>query len=416
MQTNDSNPGDLVEIKTIKETFQGTLLESHELGITLVKLKSGYNIGILKEDIADLRLLKKSEEKKKQPLKKKPELLEIDMIMTGGTVSSRLDAKTGAVYNLTQPEDLLNMYPQIAEMANLNIKSPFMISSEHLSSKEWINIAEAAQESLNSPSQGLIITHGTDILHYTSAALSFFLQNLNKPVALTYSQRSSDRASSDANLNLICSAKAALSNIAEVMLVGHATTNDDFCYAIPGTKVRKMHTSQRNAFKPINTSPIAKITPEKIEILSHHKIRDNTKKVKLDAVFNDKTALLKFYPGQSSEILDYYMKEYQGIVIEASGLGHVSESWLPKIKKAIDNGLIIAAAPQTIYGRLNPKVYTPGRLFEKTGIIYLEDMLPETAFVKLGWVLAHKNWKDKIKEKMLEPVAGEISSRLEYRG
>ncbi len=371
-------------------------------------------MGIQKEDVIELNLIKKIEIKETKFEIKKINLPQVDMIMTGGTISSRLDYQTGAVKSLTKPEDLLRFYPEISSIVNLSIKNPFMTFSENMASKEWIKIAEIAQQSLNSPAQGVIITHGTDTLHYTASALSFFLQGLNKPVILTYSQRSSDRASSDAHLNLICSAKTAISDIAEVMLVGHATSNDDFCHAIRGTKARKMHTSRRDAFKSINAPPIAKITPEKIEVLAPHKIRDNAKKVKLDAVFNEKTALIKFYPSQNPEILDYYTKEYHGIIIETTGLGHISESWLPRIKKAIDNGMMICAAPQTIYGRLNPKVYTTGRLLEKAGIIYLEDMLPETAYVKLGWVLAHKNWKDQVKEKMLEPVAGEISERIEY--
>ncbi len=407
------NPGDIVEIKTIKETIQGTLLESHEPGILLLKLKSGYNIGILKEDAHEIKLIKKAEEKPQKVEIKKKYLQEIDLIMTGGTISSRLDYQTGAVKSLTKPEELLSFYPKISEIANISIKNPFMLSSENMTPKEWIKIAELCHASLNSPSQGVIVTHGTDTLHYTAAALSFFLQNLNKPVVLTYSQRSSDRASSDAHLNLICSAKAALSNIAEVMLVGHATTNDDVCLALKGTKVRKMHTSRRDAFKPINIPPIAKITKEKIEFLSKYNVRDNTKKVKLDAKFNEKTALIKFYPGQSPEILDYYAQHYEGLIIEMFGLGHINESWIPKIKKAIDHGLFIGAAPQTIYGRLNPKVYSPGRLFEKAGIVFLENMLPETAYVKLGWVLAKTKDLGEAKQLMLKNIAGEMSTRLE---
>jgi len=295
-----------------------------------------------------------------------------------------------------------------------------MKASENMSSDDWQVIAKECEESLNSEDvKGVIVTHGTDFLHYTASALSFFLQNLNKPVVLTYAQRSSDRASSDAALNLKCSAYAAISDIAEVMLVGHATINDDFCYAMPGTKVRKMHASRRDAFKTVNAKPFAKIFPDgKIELLSQHNQRNN-KKTKLDAVFNDKVAMLKITPGQNPDILDCYLKENQGIILEVSGLGHVpmSEeakySWLPKIKKAIDHGVTICAAPQTIFGRLNPMVYSPGRSLMKAGVIFLEDMLSETAFVKLGFVLAHREWKNKIREKMLENMAGELNPRLE---
>ena len=246
------------------------------------------------------------------------------------------------------------------------------------------------------------------------------MRNLNKPVVLTYSQRSIDRASSDANLNLQCSTVAAISDIAEVMLVGHASTNDDFCYAMPGTKVRKLHSSKRDAFKVINSKPFAKIYPNKIEMLSEHHLR-NKNKVKIDTKFQEKIALIKFYPGQDPEILDYYKKKkYKGIILEVLGLGHVAtknarKSWLAKLKEIQSQGIVICATAQTIYGRLNPRVYASGRELEKTGIIYLEDMLSETAFVKLGWVLGHKEWassKQKIKEKMLENLSQELNPRL----
>lgn len=415
-----ASPGDYINIRTTKENIEGTLIESHEPDIFLIKLKSGYNIGIKKEDIYDVRIIRKAEpqEKKDVEFKAKKELPSIAMIMTGGTISSRLDPATGAVKWLTNPSDLFKFYPELFDIVNVKrIETPFMMGSENMSSREWKKIAKVAVELLNEHEiKGIIITHGTDTLHYTASALSFFLKNLNKPVVLTYSQRSTDRASSDASLNLQCAAQAAISDIAEVMIVGHASTNDDFCYAMPGTKVRKMHSSRRDAFKCINSKPIAKIFPDKIEIMGNYKKRSNSK-VKLDAVFEDRVALVKFYPGMSPGILDCYAKNCKGIVIEATGLGHLATkearyNLLPKLKQAIKKGLIICAAPQTLYGRLDPYVYSLGRELLKAGIIYLEDMLPETALVKLGYVLAHREWKNKIKEKMIENLSHELNPRL----
>ncbi len=415
--------GDLVRIKTAKEEIEGVLLESYEAGIYLIKLKSGYNIGIAKEDVFDIETVKKRniEKSGETVFKAKKGIPNIDMIATGGTISSRLDSETGGVKWLTSPNELFRFYPGLFNLANVrNLERPFSVFSENMTCKEWSEIAKIAAKSLNDKDvKGVIITHGTDFLHYTSAALSFFLQNLNKPVVLTYSQRSTDRASSDAELNLVCATQAAISDIAEVMLVGHGSMSDDYCLAMPGTKVRKMHTSRRDTFKVINDRAFAKVWADKIEKIRDFNKRDDNKKVKLDAVFDDKVALVKFYPGQDPEILDYYGQRYNGIVVEASGLGHMptgmetKHNWLPKIKKAIDNGLTICAAPQTIYGRLNPYVYSAGRELLKAGVIYLEDMLPETGFVKLGWVLAHKEWNDKIRASMLKNFVGEINNRLE---
>ena len=231
-----------------------------------------------------------------------------------------------------------------------------------------------------------------------------------------------DRASSDANLNLQCAALTAISDIAEVMLVGHASMNDDFCYAMPGTKVRKLHTSRRDAFKAVNGKPFAKIFPDRIEIISDFNRRNDKVKVKLDAKFEDRVALIKYYPNQNPDILDYCIKKkYKGIILEVLGLGHVAgkdarNNWLNKLKEIQGKGIIICAASQTIFGRLNPWVYSNGRELLKTGIIYLEDMLSETAFVKLGWVLGHGEWsknKEMIKEKMLHNFSRELNERIE---
>ncbi len=332
--------GDIIKIKTPSEVLEGKLLESQDSEFHLIKLKSGYNIGVRKENIIDLDLLKKAEKEKKSKIKivENPKLKNIDIIMTGGTISSRLDIKTGAVNWLTSPEDFFKFYPELFDIVNVNnVEIPFMMASESMDYRHWKKIAQIVEKSLNDENvSGVVITHGTDFLHLTAAALSFFFPNPNKPIVLTYSQRSSDRASSDANLNLKSAAKAAVSDIAEVVLVGHGSSNDDFCLALRGSKVRKMHSSKREAFNPINLDPIAKIWPNKIEKISPYRERNDLRKIKGDIVFNDKIALIKYYPGQDPDILDYYFnKKYEGLIIEGGALGHVAtnetdKSWTPK--------------------------------------------------------------------------------------
>jgi len=424
MKGKDANAGDLIRVKTAKEEIEGILIESYEPGVVLVKLSSGYNIGISRDNILDIRVIKKTEktEKKEAEFKQSHKKPIIDLIMTGGTISSSLDVKTGGVKWLTSPGELFKFYPEIFELADIRVINPFMKASENMDSEDWIRIAKQVKKSLEDENvKGVIVTHGTDFLHYSSAALSFFFPNPNKPIIFTYSQRSSDRGSSDAELNLYCSAKMALADVAEVMLVGHANSSDDSCVALLGTKVRKMHTSRRDTFKPINASPIAKVTRNNIEILRS----DYNKRGKADAkfdssnfVFENKVALVKFYPGQNPEILEHYLGlGYRGVVIEMSGLGHVitegANNWLPVIKKVVEKGMTVCAAAQTVYGRLDPLVYSPGRELEKAGVIYLKDILSETAFVKLGWVLGHKNWNaEEKKNKLLENISKEFNDRL----
>ncbi|MFH1608033.1 MAG: Glu-tRNA(Gln) amidotransferase subunit GatD [archaeon] len=416
-------PGDVVRIILPKQEYKGILLETpeDEKGIVLLKLDSGYNIGFNKKDLLGIEIVEKvKEEVAESAVKKDNDKPNIAMIITGGTISAKLNPRKGGVDWLDTPESLFKFYPEVFEKVNIvKVEVPFMKASEDMDFKDWQKIARVTQKLLNDSSiKGVIITHGTDFLHYTSVALSFFLKDLNKPVVLTYSQRSIDRASSDANLNLQCSALVAISDIAEVMLVGHANSDDDFCYAMPGTKVRKMHTSKRDAFKIINSKPFAKIYPDKLDVLEKYRKRNN-KKVKLDLKFEEKVALVKIYPGQEPDILDYYVKKkYKGIVLEMSGLGHAPtkrarNGWTNKLKEVQEKGLIVCATSQCIYGRTDPLVYSNGRELLRTGIIYLEDMLSETALVKLGWVLAKTIDKEEIKKLMLENVAGEFGDRLE---
>jgi glutamyl-tRNA(Gln) amidotransferase subunit D len=415
--------GDKVEVRINGNTENGVLLDSHDRGVLLLKLGSGYNIGLKKEDISEINIVeRKKEVGESKELKKDNKKPIIDFYLTGGTISSKLDSETGGVKWLIDANELFGMYPEIFEVADIRVHHPFMKSSENMDGKDWIRLAKLISKSLKDNNvKGVIVSHGTDFLHYTSSALSFMLGKLNKPVVLTYSQRSSDRGSSDSRLNLICAARAALSDIAEVMLVGHATTNDDYCYALRGSKVRKMHSSRRDTFKPINCKPIAKIWQDgKIEMIDNNVVDRNVKRpVNVDAIFDERVALIKFYPGQDPSILDYYRKKgYRGLVIEMSGLGHVisegKNNWIPKLKEIIEKGMFVYAAPQTLYGRLDPLVYSPGRKLKEIGVNFLEDILPETALVKLGWVIAHKTWRGSVVTalKMSENLVGEFNNKL----
>jgi glutamyl-tRNA(Gln) amidotransferase subunit D len=417
--------GDKVKLQTKEREWQGNVLESYDSEIVLLKLESGYNIGIREEDILNVKVLEKNKEAKKEKVKlqENKKLRNVAMIITGGTISSRLDPKTGGVIS-TDEEEILNISPKLKEICNIvKVEKPFMKFSENMSFPEWKKVADSAEKLLNNKDiDGLIITQGTDTLHFSSAALTFFLGKLNKSVAITYSQRSIDRGSTDAALNLLCAAKFAVSDIAEVAIIGHKDLEDKYCLAMPGVKVRKLHASRRDAFKVVNSQAFAEISLEEFKILRGFNARTDGK-VKADSVYNDKVALIQVYPGQNPEILDYYAdKGFKGVILEAFGLGQLpvkdaEYNWIPKIKKLISDGIIVCAAPQTIFGSLNPNVYSTGRELEKIGLIYLRDMLAETAFVKLSWILGHKDWsksKEKIKEKLLENISGEFNERLGF--
>jgi glutamyl-tRNA(Gln) amidotransferase subunit D len=416
------NPGDKVEVTVNGEKQTGVYLESYDRGVMLLKLDSGYNIGLKKEDVSEVKVIEGVEKEKSSvgEVKMSGKKPVIDFYLTGGTISSKLDPSTGGVKGLTDSKELFSVYPEIFDIADIRVFSPFMKLSENMDSKDWIRLAKLIGKSLNdSQVKGVIVSHGTDTLHYTASALSFMLGKLNKPVILTYSQRSSDRGSSDSRLNLICSAHMALSDVAEVMLVGHATNNDDYCYALQGNKSRKMHSSRRDTFRPINCKPIVKIDGDgKIENIRVDYNRRNKNKVKVDAVFDNKVGLFKFYPGIDKRIVDFYRKNFKGLVIEGTGLGHVvsegKSSLIFELKKAIEKGMMVYMCSQTLYGRVDPYVYSSGRKLNEIGVVFLGDMLSETALVKLGWILGHKDWRGSVatKRKMLENINGEFNNRL----
>src|SRR3989338_136708 len=423
--------GDTVKVHTKEQVYDGILLPRPEIfdeNYTVIKLDNGYNIGIENKKITKIELVKKYEKKKekKHKIEHKKGLPNVPILSFGGTISSRVDYKTGGVYADYTAEDFVAMLPDLKNVANLKAEKVMSIMSEDMAPEDWQAMARRIAKELNEDKvSGVVVTQGTDTLHYSTAAISFFLRHLNKPVVFTAAQRSIDRGSSDAFSNLLCAVHAAGKfDGAAVVTCLHGTSNDDYCILNRGTKVRKMHTSRRDAFRPINELPLAKVYENgNIEILNNNYNKRNDGKVTVNDKFEHKTALLYVYPGMNPDVLDYYLeKKYKGIVIAATGLGHVStlnpkNSLVKKLKELIDKNVAIVIAPQTLYGRVHPYVYSPLRkLSIELNCIFADDMLPETAYVKLGWVLGHTHKLDEVKEMMLMNYAGEISERSEEKG
>jgi len=322
------------------------------------------------------------------------------------------------------PEEILSTTPELGNIIDLkNTHRPFTVASEDLTFREWQKMAKLIAKELNSGNRGVVVTHGTDTLHYSAAAVSFMLRGLSKPVAFVGAQRSPDRGSFDGSMNLICASHfTGYSDIGEVCLVMHGTSNDNFCLINRGTRVRKLHTSRRDAFQPVNEKPLARIWKNgRIEKTGVEYTKFEDKKVVPDVKWEPKVALIKAFPNSDPAIIDWYAsKRYKGLVIEGFGLGHVptstlrrGDSWLPHIKNAIKRGVNIVMTSQTIFGRVHPYVYRNLRLVSEAGVIYGEDILTEVALVKLSWVLGHTNKKEKIKEMMLTPFAREINPRTD---
>ncbi|MCX9081159.1 MAG: Glu-tRNA(Gln) amidotransferase subunit GatD [Candidatus Methanoperedens sp.] len=401
-----------VETKGVK--YEGTLMPSQTDRIVL-KLKNGYNIGIEKES-AHITLLDKKEETSTHtgPVstgkKKNEKLPNISILSTGGTIASKIDYRTGAVNSQFSADDVLRAIPELEEIANYKCRMIYSILSENMRPSYWIELAQAVYEEIKNGADGIIITHGTDTMMYTAAALSFMIET-PVPIVLVGSQRSADRPSSDNAMNAICAAKVAASDIAEVCVVMHGSTSDDFCSIHRGTKVRKMHTSQRDAFQSINARPIGYVEyPSGAIKIGASYVKRGERKLAIHEKLESKCALIKYVTGASSESLLFHsVSGYKGIVIEGTGLGHVSTEWVPLIRTVTNAGIPVVVTSQCINGRVCDRVYDTGRDMLKAGTIESEDMLSEVALVKLMWVLGQTQNIEDAKVMMHTNIAGELT-------
>jgi len=409
----NAEEGDLIEIKVDGEKIKGILMPHHEFSdenIIIVKLSNGYNIGVEVKKNIKINVLEKKKEKtvKKRKIPFDPDKPTVSIIGTGGTIACYVDYRTGAVHPATSAEDLAFSVPEIFDICNVKAKVAFQMLSENLKVQHWQTLAREITKAFNNERvSGVVVPHGTDTMSYTSAALSFMLKNLSGPVVLVGAQRSSDRPSSDAAQNLLAAVTlAAKSDLGEVVVVMHGETSDTFTCIHRGTRVRKMHTSRRDAFKTINEKPLGKIEDGKIELTGEYRKRI-AGKVIVDDKMDEDVALVYFYPGMKEDELP----DKKGLVIMGTGLGHISIDLVKRVKELIDNGSVVVMTSQCIFGRVNMRVYSNGRELLKAGVISGEDMLPEVAYVKLMWALAHAKDRDDVARIMHTDIAGEISGR-----
>ncbi len=411
----NAKTGDCVRIEKKGKVYSGILMPFSGDYI-VIKLDSGYNVGIKLDSDTKIEVIKPREGEACRAIafpKQNPALPRISIISTGGTIASRVDYRTGAVSPQFDAEDILSAIPELTEIANFDAVVLCSIFSENMTPDIWIDLARAVAKKIEEGASGVMITHGTDTMAYTAAALSFMVQT-PVPVVLTGSQRSADRPSSDNVINAVCAAAVAVSDIAEVVVVMHGTTSDDFCFIHRGTRVRKMHTSRRDAFKSINDIPLGIVEyPSRRIIPKQRYVKRGEKQLLLRDKLEQKCALIKFHPGMSVDVLRYYIESgYKGIVLEGTGLGHVNSSWIDYLKK-VDVPIVMTS--QCLHGRVCDRVYDTGRDLLKAGVIEGEDMLPEVALVKLMWALGQSSDREEVKKIMQMNIAGEIteSSRHE---
>lgn len=412
--------GDSVRVATEDGERSGVLMPRYESAsedFIVIKLKSGYNTGIQTGKIKSMTKLPKSESAsvaKTHEIAENKDLPKIALISTGGTIASKIDYRTGGVHAALSASELYQSVPELASHASIDPEVLLSEYSENIKPEHWAMIAHKVAEKVKSGRyRGIVVSHGTDTMHYTAAALSFALQGLPIPVVLVGAQRSSDRPSSDAALNLLgATVFAAKSEYAGVFVAMHAGTSDDAIACHVGTRVRKNHTSRRDAFESIDVTPVALVRNNAIEMQKSEIALAKRSEGKLAAKpkFDDRVALLKYHPGFDPKMIEHAAKAgYRAIILEGTGLGHVNKECFPALKKAVDAGLLVCMTSQCIWGRVRMTVYDTGRDLLDIGVVPLSDMISETATVKAMWALA--NAKD-AKMAMQENLANEMSASI----
>ncbi|MAT37987.1 MAG: Glu-tRNA(Gln) amidotransferase GatDE subunit D [Ectothiorhodospiraceae bacterium] len=414
-----------VEVKTDIDTFIGIILPRSETADgehIVLKMRTGYNIGIRASKIIDIVENDYKEAHYKIPEKafpydpKKPRVM---LFGTGGTIASRLDYRTGAVIPAFTPGELYGSVPELADVCNLETEKLYGVFSENMGPEQYIKLAQRIGEEIEKGVRGIVIGHGTDTMHHTASVLSYMVQDSPVPIVMVGSQRSSDRPSSDAALNLIHAVKtAAECDIAEVMVCMFGPTSDEYDLLHRGTRVRKMHSSYRSTFRTIGDTPLARVDKNGFQYMrDDFKRRRNDREVKINAVFDERISIVYYYPNMQPDIIDSLVENgYKGIVIAGTGLGHVNKPLYPALERAKEAGVAVYMTVQTLWGYVQMYVYDTGRDMMEKGVVPLANMLPEAAYMKLGWALGQTEDLEEVKRIMLDPINGEITDREPYNG
>jgi len=387
----------------------------------VLKLATGYNVGLHIDRVVSLEEIGYKKAVYKIPDKEfplRPDLPNVTLLGTGGTIASRLDYRTGAVIPAFAPAELYGAVPELADLANLTTKKLFGVFSENMAKEHFVALAEAIGQEIEAGADGVVVGHGTDVMGHTAAILSFMVQDSPVPIVMVGSQRSSDRPSSDAARNLIHAVRAAgEGDIAEVSICMFGPTSDQYALLHRGTCCRKMHSSYRSTFRTIGDTPLAMVGEEFRYLTRSYRRRDRSRKVRINTAYDDRTTILYYYPGMKPDVVDGLVeKGYRGIVIAGTGLGHVNKPLYPALKRAIESGVHVVMTVQTLWGYAQMYVYDTGRDLLDIGVVPLDNMLPETALMKLSWVLGQADEHDEVQNKMRTPVAGETTVREPHNG
>ena len=305
------------------------------------------------------------------------------LLATGGTI-----ACTQGEHGL---EPTLHGRDLLAAIQNdlpcaVDVRDVFLMDSSNMQPEEWSALARAVDEALQT-CDGVVITHGTDTMAYTAAALSFMLAGVGKPVVLTGSQLPLAHLLTDGRLNLLRAIHAAMADISGVYV----------CFdnqLISGVRCVKTHTSSMNAFSSVNEPPAGFFDVEGLHIDHPQPYLPLEQPYRLRDGIDPRVFLLKLVPGTSPDVLRFVKSAgYRGLVIEAFGLGglhYIRRNLVEALGQLVDGGIYVVVVSQCLYEKANLNVYEVGHGLVRDCILSGRDMTTEAAVCKMMWALAQE--------------------------
>ena len=328
---------------------------------------------------------------------------EIHVLNTGGTISYAADG-SGLSW---RPETFLE---DIEVPARVVYREILRKASINLTPADWTAIASAVHDALGAGAEGVVVLHGTDTMAYTAAALSFMLQNLSVPVVLTGAMRKGGAPDSDGRGNLANAlAVAALGDVAEVCVVFSHDEGGKAGAILRGNRVRKRHSAALDAFASPNHPPLGVVEGRTVRLESDRIPRAPRGEPRYAPGVNSNVCLIRYHPGCTAAFVAQALAAAEGAVVEGTGAGHVATEGeiLDAIRRARKPVVLVSACWE---GGVALGSYDVDReILAVDNIIPGEDMTPETALVKLMWILARERSLDRVRARMREPVAGEVT-------
>lgn len=415
LEAAEADEGDRVRVTTDEGSYEGRVMPHHAFSdaeVLTLKLDNGYNVGVHVED-AEVELLEAGADREPAApeIERDPELPDVKVLGTGGTIASFVDYRTGAVYPALEADELVTSVPELAEIVNVDAEVVFSLFSEDMGPDHWTTLAAKVEEAFGDGARGVVIPHGTDTMGYTAAALAMQLGDLPGPVCLVGAQRSSDRPSTDADMNLLAAARVcADGRLGEVAVVMHAETGDTHVAIHRGTRVRKCHTSRRDAFTSIDAPLLGRVEADEVTLTDEAR-RAGDGPLQRRSTFDPEVRMVTYHPGMTEDGFLDAIGDATGVVVQGTGLGHIGSHLVDGVRDLTDEGVPVVMASQCLWGRTNMRVYANGRDLLAAGAIPAEDMLPETALVKLMWLSGQDLDRDAIAGRFADPVAGETAPR-----